>query len=91
MIHEHVAGDLLVFWSMLRGGNESPVWQPTFRIASDVFDLSAYPCLYFVEQSYPGERPTADSRSAGFVIVRITARAVATALRNVDRSFCRTS
>ena len=80
LLHEHVARDLLVFQSMLRG---SPA---IARVAEDYafwevehFEDPAYPRLYFVEHKYAGDwtnwwipnRACAEAmlRSAGFAIV----------------------
>ncbi len=53
LIHEHVAGDMLVFQSMQRGAREVE------RVAADYdffdtdhFDRSGYPKLHFVEHQY---------------------------------------
>lgn len=80
LIREHVAGDLLVFQSMLRGSAEvaappedAPFW------TTDLFDEPGYPKLHFIEDRYAHD-PTnwwvpnragveAMLRSSGFEIV----------------------
>jgi tRNA (mo5U34)-methyltransferase len=80
LIHNHVARDLLVFQSMLRGspdvtdvGDDYPFWE------QDVFDAPGFPKLHFVENLYAGD-PTnwwipnrscalAMLRSAGFAVL----------------------
>jgi tRNA (mo5U34)-methyltransferase len=79
LIHEHVARDMLVFQSMLRGSPDVE------RVADDypfsetaIFDRPGYPKLHFIENLYTGD-PTnwwipnracveAMLRSAGFAI-----------------------
>ncbi len=79
LIHEHVAGDLLVFQSMQRGSPDAEELPEDFDFwVTEHFDRPAYPKLHFVEQSYAGD-PTnwwipnracteAMLRSAGFAI-----------------------
>ena len=79
LIHEHVARDMLVFQSMLRGSPEVAPLEPDYPFDNaDVFDEPGYPALYFVERLYAGD-PTnwwipnracveAMLRSAGFEI-----------------------
>ena len=79
LIHEHVAGDMLVFQSLQRG---SPA---IAEVAADYdffapapFDDPGYPKLHFIEQSYAGDNTNwwapnracsaAMLRSAGFTI-----------------------
>ena len=53
LIHEHVAGDMLVFQSLQRGSDdvaEVPSNAPFSDTA--LFDAPGYPVLYFVEQAY---------------------------------------
>ena len=77
LLRAHVAKDLLVFQSMLRGsqGRFSP--EPDYPFSErDVFDHPAWPKLHFVEQRYAGDetnwwvpnRPCVEAmlRSAGF-------------------------
>jgi tRNA (mo5U34)-methyltransferase len=79
LIHEHVAGDVLVFQSMLRGSDtRSRIEQDYSFHDSSPFGGDGYPVMYFVEHRYAGD-PTnwwipnaaaaeAMLRSAGFVI-----------------------
>lgn len=80
LIHAHVARDLLVFQSMLRGGDavEPAASDYDFKDTRP-FERASFPKLHFVEQSYAGD-PTnwwipnrgcveAMLRSAGFEIV----------------------
>jgi tRNA (mo5U34)-methyltransferase len=53
LLHRHVAGDLLLFQSMLRGdaaqeplADDYPFWE------TGIFERPAYPRMYFVEKSY---------------------------------------
>jgi tRNA (mo5U34)-methyltransferase len=79
LIHQHVAGDLLVFQSMLRGSAD--VAQVSTDYGFDqraVFDQPGYPVLHFVERRYAQDptnwwipnRACAEAmlRSAGFVV-----------------------
>lgn len=80
ILHEHVARDLLVFQSMLRGSpdvrrvdEDYPFW------STQHFEDPSYPRMYFVERKYSGDptnwwipnRSCAEAmlRSAGFEIV----------------------
>jgi tRNA (mo5U34)-methyltransferase len=79
LIREHVARDMLVFQSMLRGHPAGQPVQPDYSFwDTDVFDDPSYPKMHFVENSYAGD-PTnwwipneacvmAMLRSAGFSI-----------------------
>jgi tRNA (mo5U34)-methyltransferase len=79
LIHEHVAGDVLVFQSMLRGSGRCPALASDYPFSEHaVFEAEGYPVLHFVEHCYAGD-PTnwwipnaaaaeAMLRSAGFVI-----------------------
>ncbi|MFN3651050.1 MAG: TIGR04290 family methyltransferase [Armatimonadota bacterium] len=81
LIHEHVAGDLLVFQSMQRGSTEIEPLECDYPFSeTEVFDRPGYPKLHFVEQRYSHD-PTnwwvpnqacaeAMLRSAGFRILR---------------------
>ena len=80
LIHEHVAGDLLLFQSMLRGsGSVTPVEADYPIRKKAMFARSGYPRLHFVEHSYSGDptnwwipnRAGAEAmlRSSGFDIV----------------------
>jgi tRNA (mo5U34)-methyltransferase len=80
LIHEHVAGDMLVFQSMQRGSKElEPVRDDYDFFEMDHFDRPAYPKMHFIENRYAHD-PTnwwapnracmeAMLRSAGFDIV----------------------
>jgi tRNA (mo5U34)-methyltransferase len=80
LIHEHVAGDLLLFQSMQRGSAEIEPLQSNYDFWTvDLFDQPGYPKLHFVEQLYANDptnwwipnRACAEAmlRSAGFRIV----------------------
>jgi tRNA (mo5U34)-methyltransferase len=79
LIHEHVAGDLLLFQSMQRGSNLVDPVRPNYDFwTTDQFDSPGYPKLHFIEHKYADD-PTnwwapnracveAMLRSAGFAI-----------------------
>jgi tRNA (mo5U34)-methyltransferase len=79
LIHEHVAGDMLVFQSMQRGSSDvEPVAADYAFQQQDHFDSAGYPKLHFIEHRYAND-PTnwwapnracseAMLRSAGFEI-----------------------
>lgn len=80
LIHEHVAGDLLVFQSMQRGSENVAVFMKdhSFR-ETEIFERPAYPRMFFIEHRYADD-PTnwwipnracseAMLRSAGFEIL----------------------
>jgi tRNA (mo5U34)-methyltransferase len=80
LIHEHVAGDLLLFQSMQRGSTEvKPLEKDHDFWTVDIFDDPGYPKLHFVEHKYAQDwtnwwvpnRACAEAmlRSAGFEIV----------------------
>jgi tRNA (mo5U34)-methyltransferase len=80
LIHEHVAGDLLLFQSMQRGSKDVPVLQKDYDFwTTDIFDDESYPKLHFIEHKYAQDwtnwwvpnRACAEAmlRSAGFEIV----------------------
>jgi tRNA (mo5U34)-methyltransferase len=80
LIHEHVARDLLVFQSMLRGADTVDAIADDYAFAErEVFEASGYPKLHFVENQFAGDptnwwipnRACAEAmlRSAGFAIV----------------------
>jgi tRNA (mo5U34)-methyltransferase len=53
LIHEHVAGDLLIFQSMQRGSTSVyPVAEDYPFEETDIFHESGYPRLHFVEREY---------------------------------------
>jgi tRNA (mo5U34)-methyltransferase len=80
LIHEHVAGDLLVFQSMQRGSTEIEPLEEDYAFTEiEVFDRPGFPKLHFIESRYAGD-PTnwwapnracseALLRSAGFAVV----------------------
>jgi tRNA (mo5U34)-methyltransferase len=80
LIREHVAGELLVFQSMQRGGPDAATLNDNYAFwNTDVFDDAGYPKLHFIERRYADD-PTnwwipnascaeAMLRSAGFEIV----------------------
>jgi tRNA (mo5U34)-methyltransferase len=80
LIHEHVAGDLLLFQSMQRGTPEPFAAAEDYPFSENgVFDQPGWPRLHFVEHRYAGD-PTnwwipnpacaeAMLRSAGFAIL----------------------
>src|SRR3954462_5321814 len=80
LIHEHVARDMLVFQSMLRGSPEvEPVADDYPFAESAIFDRPGYPKMHFVENLYTGDptnwwipnRACAEAmlRSSGFAVV----------------------
>src|SRR5581483_5564127 len=80
LIHDHVAGDLMVFQSMQRGAAEiEPVCADYSFFETGHFDAPGYPKLHFIEQAYAGDwtnwwAPNAAAsaamlRSAGFEIL----------------------
>jgi tRNA (mo5U34)-methyltransferase len=80
LIHEHVAGDLLVFQSMQRGSRDVERLENDYDFwTSHPFEVGGYPKLHFVEHRYAGDwtnwwipnRACAEAmlRSAGFSIV----------------------
>lgn len=80
LLRQHVARDLLLFQSMLRGDGEvRPVAEDYEFDVKDHFDAPTYPKLHFIEQRYAGD-PTnwwvpnkscaaAMLRAAGFTII----------------------
>ena len=80
LIHEHVAGDILVFQSMQRGSNEVEEVRDDYDFwEMDHFDRPGYPKMHFIEKNYAHD-PTnwwvpnracteAMLRSAGFCIL----------------------
>jgi tRNA (mo5U34)-methyltransferase len=80
LIHDHVAGDLLIYQSMQRGSNKvAPVKANYDFFEQDHFDKPGYPKLHFIEHEYSNDwtnwwAPNAACsaamlRSAGFEIV----------------------
>jgi tRNA (mo5U34)-methyltransferase len=80
LLHEHVAGDLLVFQSMLRGSDEVERVESDYPFAeTGIFERPGFPRMHFIEDRY-SEDPTnwwipnracaeAMVRSAGFKIL----------------------
>ncbi|HEX9932923.1 MAG TPA: TIGR04290 family methyltransferase, partial [Allosphingosinicella sp.] len=53
LIHEHVAGDMLIFQSMQRGSSDVPPLDEDYPFEETaIFDDPAYPKLHFVEREY---------------------------------------
>jgi tRNA (mo5U34)-methyltransferase len=80
LIHQHVARDLLIFQSMLRGPEVVLPTLPDYPFSeTSVFTDSGYPSMYFVERRYAHDptnwwipnRACAEAmlRAAGFLIV----------------------
>ncbi|HEY0436796.1 MAG TPA: TIGR04290 family methyltransferase [Phenylobacterium sp.] len=80
LIHEHVAGDLMVYQSMQRGSPDmEPVAADYDFFQQDHFDRPGYPKMHFIEHQYAGDwtnwwAPNAACsaamlRSAGFEIL----------------------
>jgi tRNA (mo5U34)-methyltransferase len=80
LIHEHVAGDLLLFQSLQRGGSEIEPLQDDYDFwETEVFDRPTWPKLHFVERKYSHDEtnwwiPNAAAsaamlRSAGFQVM----------------------
>jgi tRNA (mo5U34)-methyltransferase len=79
LLHEHVAGDMLVFQTMLRGSSEANAVGGDYPFSEvEVFERVDFPKLHFVEHRYAGDqtnwwipnRACAEAmlRSAGFRI-----------------------
>lgn len=80
LIREHVAGDLLVFQSMLRGTQEVEPVDPDYPFSvTEHFERPGYPRMAFIENKYCGDetnwwvpnRACAEAmlRSAGFQVI----------------------
>jgi tRNA (mo5U34)-methyltransferase len=80
LIHEHVAGDMMLFQSMQRGSNRTRQFHRDYDFwTTEQFDCEEYPKLHFVEHRYADDptnwwipnRSCAEAmlRSAGFAIV----------------------
>jgi len=80
LLYEHVARDLLVFQSLMRGSKEVAQLQPDYPFwETGIFEQPGYPTMYFVERRYSHDptnwwipnRACAEAmlRSAGFDIV----------------------
>ncbi len=80
LIHDHVAGDLMIFHSLLRGSSQTPSLDDDYPFSERaVFAQDGFPVMHFIEKSYAGD-PTnwwipnracveAMLRSAGFEIL----------------------
>jgi tRNA (mo5U34)-methyltransferase len=80
LIHEHVAGDLMLFQSMQRGATEAMTPEDDYPFTETaVFDDPAWPKLHFIEHRYSQDpsnwwAPNAAAaeamlRSAGFAVI----------------------
>jgi tRNA (mo5U34)-methyltransferase len=80
LIHEHVAGNLLIFQSMQRGSNAvRPLKEDYHFWETEIFEDPGFPQMYFIEKKYSGDATNwwipnhacseAMLRSAGFEIV----------------------
>jgi tRNA (mo5U34)-methyltransferase len=80
LIHEHVAKDLLIFQSMLRGSDAVEPLNDDYTFwRDDIFERPGFPQMYFIEKRYAGDatnwwipnRACAEAmlRSSGFEIV----------------------
>ncbi len=80
LLHEHVTRDLLVFQSMMRGGDEvEPLKRDYPFTETAIFQQPGYPKLHFIEHKYTGDptnwwvpnRACAEAmlRSAGYEIL----------------------
>ncbi|GAB3652386.1 TIGR04290 family methyltransferase [Ramlibacter alkalitolerans] len=80
LVHEHVAGDLLVYQSLQRGSPEmEPLREDYDFWQTDIFERPGYPRLHFIEKKYSHDETNwwvpnaacsaAMLRSAGFQIV----------------------
>jgi tRNA (mo5U34)-methyltransferase len=80
LIHEHVAGDLLLFQSMQRGSNAvMPMKEDYHFWETEMFENPGFPQMYFIERKYSGDitnwwipnRACSEAmlRSAGFDII----------------------
>ena len=79
LIHEHVAGDMLVFQSLQRGSDAITPLQPDYEFwETGIFDDPGYPKMHFIENSYSHDNTNwwapnracsaAMLRAAGFII-----------------------
>ena len=80
LVHEHVAGDLLLFQSMLRGSPAAAPVEADYPITDTApFERPDFPRMHFIERNYAGDptnwwvpnRACAEAmlRSAGFAIL----------------------
>ncbi len=95
LIHEHVAGDLLVFQTMQRGSPQVDTVEPDYDFFDEAqFDSPGYPKMHFIEQKYASDwtnwwAPNAACseamlRSAGFAVIE-KPEAEVYVCRRVDR------
>jgi len=81
LIHEHVAGDLVLFQTMQRGSDVVWELEEDYGFWNDsIFHYAGFPAMYFIEQRYAGDpsnwwipnRACAEAmlRSAGFEILQ---------------------
>jgi tRNA (mo5U34)-methyltransferase len=81
LLREHVAADLMLFESMIRGSVRSKRYAEDYPFEEqDVFDEPAYPKMHFVEHKYAGDQTNwwapnvscmeAMLRSSGFAILQ---------------------
>ncbi len=81
LVHEHVAKDVLVFQSMLRGSAETQTEAEDHAFdRTDIFARESFPRMYFIEQRYAGDETNwwipnrscmeAMLRSSGFDILQ---------------------
>ena len=80
LIHEHVADDLVLFQSMLRGSADVESYEPNYDFwTTELFDRPSFPKMHFVEHRYADD-PTnwwipnracveAMLRSSGFQVI----------------------
>ncbi|HVI27460.1 TIGR04290 family methyltransferase [Hansschlegelia sp.] len=79
LIHEHVAGDMLLFQTLQRGSPEVHPVRSDYDFFEGEFEAEGYPLAYFVEHAYAGDPSNwwipnragseAMLRAAGFEIV----------------------
>jgi tRNA (mo5U34)-methyltransferase len=101
LLHDHVAGDLLLFQSMQRGPETVPPVAPDYAFSETaVFERPGHPAMYFIERRYAGDwtnwwipnRACVEAmlRSAGFAIERTPEREVYLCRRAARRADERT-
>jgi tRNA (mo5U34)-methyltransferase len=99
LIHEHAAGDMLLFQSMQRGSKNVLQVEPDYDFSqTDHFFEASYPKLHFIEREYCGDwtnwwvpnRACTEAmlRSAGFAIDRRIEEEVYLC-RRTDRPYAR--
>lgn len=55
LIHEHVAGDLLIFQTLQRGSDDLFPVQADYDFFAGDFDAAGYPVMHFVEHAFAGD------------------------------------